>query len=98
MQKQIIESQLHASNVAAVNGIYLVKLVADENPDQNQDDQDSPQDSPQTPEKTLAVNSPETGQIIFTDYFGGLLDGEMIINAATNMCTACLMCKYVYTI
>jgi len=43
MQKQIIENQLHASNVAAVNGVYLVKLVAGESLDQDQDHQDSPE-------------------------------------------------------
>ncbi|XP_065890722.1 uncharacterized protein [Dysidea avara] len=57
-----IECQLHNANVI-VDGVDLIKLVAQESQDQDQDHQDSPQ----TPEKILTVNS-TTGLVYFNDY------------------------------
>ena len=69
-----IECQLHNANVI-VDGVDLIKLVAQESQDQDQDHQDSPQ----TPEKILTVNS-TTGLVYFNDYSDDYsLDSKMIV-------------------
>jgi len=50
-----------------VDGVELVKLVAQES------NSDQGQDHPQTPEKVLTVDS-TTGLVYFDDYIDGLLD------------------------